>query len=73
MFVDPPGAEAGRSVHRGHVRGRHSVRATLLAAAGRAGEGGRLLPSRLALHRRRRPGTPAGQGWLQHPHRGNYK
>lgn len=73
VFVDPPGAEAGRGVHRGHVWGGHPVRAALLPAAGRAGEGRRLRSSRVALHRRRRSGAPPLQGWLQHPHRGNYK
>lgn len=52
-LADPPGAEARWGVHRGYVWGGHSVRAALLPAAGRAGEGRGILSSCVTLHRRR--------------------
>ena len=67
---DPVGAEARRGVHRrGGGRG-DAVRAALLAAAGRDGARGGLLPPHLPLHGRQRPGEPDGPGRLQHAHRG---
>lgn len=69
-FSDPPGAEAGRGVHRGHGGRGDPVRAAVFPSARRDREGGRLLPPRLPIHRRHRPGQPAGPGRLHYAHCG---
>lgn len=70
VLSDSPGAEAGWGVHRSDGGRRDALRAALFPAAGRDGAGGRVLAPHLPLHRRHRPGKPAGPSWLQHAHCG---